>query len=434
VTDTIRRTTLANGVDVITDRMPGRHFAHVAVQVRVGAMHEPDAASGISHLLERVIFRGTTEMSGSAIQHRFARAGARLNGSVREDETRFEAELPADAAADAVAWLGELVTAPALREADIELERQIVEQENCRGCFGCTMREAVYSEAFPGQSVRNPVIGHEDTVAAFGAGDLRAWHQKHYVGANLAVIVAGDVDHDAIVGVATRAFGHLPAGAAAALPRLAYTPGAAQLASTCPQAALWVVVPLLGTDVATFRSLAILREVLAGGPHGLLLQELRETRGLVYDAACFVDALGPDGALHIQLAGEAPKMREIFEVTCATLHRVARGLAPEDLELARAQMLARILRGSDMHDERADWLCRDLVEVGSPQDTEAERAAFRAMGADEIERAAEMVLATPPSFAAQGPTRHLPREADLRAIWAGTALRRRPRRLFAMAG
>lgn len=429
----VRQTVLPNGIHVVTDNMPGRHFAHIAVSVRVGGMHEPDAVSGISHLLEHVIFRGTPHASGAEIQTRFARIGAQLNAQVKEDETRFVVDLLASDTADALGWLCEMISAPALRAEDIDIERQIIEQENCRGCFTCTMREALYAEAFAGQSLRNPVIGYEDTLSSLTPEDLRAWHARHYTGANMAVVVAGDVDHDAIVAAAGRGFGQMPAGTPAALPSLSYTPGAAQLSTTCPQAALWTVVPLLGLSDEDYQALMLLRDVLAGGPHALLLRELREKRGLVYDIECLNVDLGRDSLLHLHLVGDAARLREIFEVTCGILRDVAAEVSAEDFAFAKALMNAGVLRMNDEPAGRAEWACRDLLETGTLHDFDTIFARYHALRPADISRLAARVLATEPSFAVQGPTRHVPREADLRAMWAGEAAPQRRRGLFSMA-
>jgi len=153
-----------------------------ALAVRVGSVHETEDQSGIAHALEHLVFRGSVSRSGEDLQKAFAQSGGYLNAQTDEDSTVFQGITLAADLSDAVALMSEIIREPRLDADDLELEKQIIQQESCRGCFGCTMRDNMFDQAFPDQPLRHPIIGYEDTVAELSRDDLVAFHHQAYVG------------------------------------------------------------------------------------------------------------------------------------------------------------------------------------------------------------------------------------------------------------
>ena len=430
-----RQTTLPNGIVVLTDSVPHAETVHASVQVRVGSLHEPDEVSGISHLLEHVVFRGTLSTSGEELQARFGRIGAETNGCTTENATTFSARCVPDHLSDVLGWLGEMVREPALRAEDVVLEQQIVEQENCRGCFGCTMREALYSQAFPDQSARNPIIGYEDTVAALTAGDLAAWHERMYVGANITVAVFGRVKHEDVVARTQWALGMLPPGTAARYPVLRYEPGEIQIASSSSQGALWIALPLIGMDEREIRAVYSFQDLYSGHPGSSLMRELREKRGLVYHAGTSIEDLGPIPVMRFHLMGDAPRMGEIADIALSTLHALARDIPEQDYAITQSRMRSLMRMGLDDHGFRIDDMMSDIVQIGSLTDWEERLDGYASLTREDLQAAARRLLAREPAFVMQGPARSMPKFADLRSMWAGSAQAGRKRGgLFRLAG
>ena len=198
--DTVRHsTTLENGITVLSEEALHAHRTAVAVSVMAGGIHEPKEKAGLAHLLEHVLFRGTTTRPGPSLREAIEDLGGYINGQTFQDRTTYTGTVILENLADTVTLLADMVMNPTLDDDDIELEKQIIEDENCRGCFGCSMNESFFEAAYPEQRMSQPVIGYEDTVKALIRDDLAAFHETYYTGANRTVSVCGNVSHLSLI-------------------------------------------------------------------------------------------------------------------------------------------------------------------------------------------------------------------------------------------
>ncbi len=414
-----RHTTLPNGIDLVTDTAPHFQGVAIAVSFRVGSVHEPDDKSGISHLLEHLVFRGSEDRPGADIQAAFGQLGGYLNARTQEDETTFEAITLADDLDAALGLLAEMVSRPALADDDIEMEKQIIEQENCRGCYQCSMRDAFFDQAYPEQSIRNPVIGYEDTLQSITRDDLLAFHAQAYVGRNLTIAIAGNITHEAALDLVAKAFGDLPAGKAAGYPALRYNPGELLLAVNGEQGRLRIGFSTTGWDVASGRAAGFYQDILGGHAMSRLMIELREKRGLVYGAWADTQEIARQSLVMVEVAGETRKMDEISRVAIQTMRDTAYALDEGELALAKRRAHAGLLMSLDNLTARVSEMTYQMAQFGRLSDWTERRAAYQAMTLEDVQAAGQRILATDPVMVASGPVRNMPKFVDLRAAICG---------------
>ena len=415
-------TTMVNGIEVVSDTAPHFQSVAIAVSFRIGSVHEPEEKSGASHLLEHVVFRGSETRSGDDFQNAFAEFGGYVNATTDEDSTTFHALALRDDFDDAMMLLAELVSKPLIDAEDVELEKQIVEQENCRGCHNCAMRDAFYDQAFPGQSLRNPIIGYEDTVEALTVEDLRAYHQSAYVGRNLTVAVCGNIEHDAVVRRVGEAFRDLPAGTAAGYPKLSYRPGELQMGDTSDRSAIRIGFPFTDFSLAESRALTIYSDILGGHAQSRLMQELREKRGLVYGAWTHDYDVAGQSLMFVELQGEARKMGEITDIAIDTMREIATDLDEEELARSKKRASAQFRMGMDYISQRCTDLYERIAYRGELGDWNERVEAYVNMSRAEVEAAGQKLLAVDPTIIASGSVRSMPKFDRLRARLRGEAV------------
>ncbi len=200
---------------------PGRNLA-VRLLVNVGSVDETDDQAGIAHFVEHMLFNGTTDFPGNSLGEVLREIGVELgpdiNAGVGHDLTlyRIEVRLDADHKAPLVFQaLSQMAGAATFEPDAVESERGVVLDEmrlSVESVDGFIGREfdRIYTQGTPYEG-RDP-IGTLDTVNAMTAEDLRAFYEKWYVPANMAVVVVGDMavaDQRALV---EEHFGPLPAG------------------------------------------------------------------------------------------------------------------------------------------------------------------------------------------------------------------------------
>ena len=212
--EAVQQFTLANGMSVIVK--PDRR-APTAVQmvwVRVGSMDEVDGTSGVAHMLEHMMFKGTPTVPAGEFSRRVAALGGRENAFTNRDYTGYYQQIPAGRLADVMKLESDRFAHNQWADGEFLKERQVVTEErrmrtddNPRAQMG----EALNAQIYLASPYRRPVIGWMSDIAAYTADDVRAFHQKWYVPANAVLVVAGDVDPAEVRRLAETTYGLIPA-------------------------------------------------------------------------------------------------------------------------------------------------------------------------------------------------------------------------------
>lgn len=202
--------TLANGLRVIVKE---DHRAPTAVHMvwyRAGAMDEKDGTSGVAHVLEHMMFKGTKTLKPGEFNKRVAEAGGRDNAFTSLDYTAYFQIVPKGA-------LPEMMRLEADRMANLQLtpeefasEIQVVmEERRLRTDDNPQSRvyEAMNAAAFTAHPYRRPIIGWMDDLQNLTWQDARDWYRTWYAPNNAYVVVVGDVDHQAVFKLAEQTYG-----------------------------------------------------------------------------------------------------------------------------------------------------------------------------------------------------------------------------------
>src|SRR4051812_25297622 len=197
--------------------MPGARSVAAGVWVGVGARDEPAELAGVSHFLEHLLFKGSEARSARQIAETIDRVGGDMNAFTTKEYTAYYTRLPASALSSGLQLLGDVLTAPALRDADVESERQVILEELLmdEDSPEDKAHTLLYESLFPGHPLGRETAGVKDTVIAVTPHDVRQFFARWYQPATMVVAVAGGLDHDAVVAEVERRF---PGAAGGAIP------------------------------------------------------------------------------------------------------------------------------------------------------------------------------------------------------------------------
>jgi predicted Zn-dependent peptidase len=197
----LRRTTLPNGLTVLSEYMPGVRSVAFGAWVRAASIHEPRERMGVSHLLEHMVFKGTERRSAKDIALSLEVLGGSLDAYTAREHTSFQARVLDEHLTEAADVIADLLFRPLLRHADLKLERKVVLEEI--SMVEDTPDDIVFelhNELLWGDHPYGySILGTRDTVAALGVRDLRELHDRAYHPGQLVVAAAGNVEHDRLV-------------------------------------------------------------------------------------------------------------------------------------------------------------------------------------------------------------------------------------------
>jgi zinc protease len=205
---------LANGMTVIVQPDRRAPTAVHMLYVRVGAMDEVDGTTGVAHVLEHMMFKGTPTTKPGEFSRRVAALGGRENAFTTRDNTGFYQQIPADRLEDVIKLESDRFAHNQWADDEFKRELEVVKEErrmrtddNPRAALFEQLGPVVY-EASP---YRRPVVGWMSDLDAMTPDDARAFYRRWYVPANAAVVIAGDVDPVKVRALVEKYYGSIPA-------------------------------------------------------------------------------------------------------------------------------------------------------------------------------------------------------------------------------
>ncbi len=219
-----RQFTLSNGMTLLVKVDRRAPTAVHMLWVRVGSIDEVDGTSGVAHVLEHMMFKGTPSMGPGEYSKRIAALGGRDNAFTSRDATAYHQQIPASRLRDVMEMEADRFARNVWTDDEFKRELEVVKEER-RQRIDDSPRSQLYEAAravmFTASPYRRPIIGWMNDLDAMTPQDVRDFYQRWYVPAQAAVIVAGDVDVEQVRSWAEQYYGAIPARAVPARkPRL----------------------------------------------------------------------------------------------------------------------------------------------------------------------------------------------------------------------
>ncbi len=209
----IYATHLRNGLQVIVVEDRAIPVVECAVWYRFGSLDETPGRTGLAHALEHMMFRGSEHVSAGALDDITERLGAQMNGQTDYDYTEFYFVMPADKLDVALYIEADRMQHALLRQSDWNIERGAVlsELDGDASSPFFNLLARVRAAAYPDQPNGRVPTGVRADVARATAADIAHYYHEWYAPNNATLVVAGDVQHQAVFNEATHFFGAIPA-------------------------------------------------------------------------------------------------------------------------------------------------------------------------------------------------------------------------------
>ena len=347
-------TTLKNGLRVIVKEDRRAPTAVQMVWYRIGSMDEVDGQSGVAHVLEHMMFKGTPTVGPGEFNKRVAAAGGRDNAFTSRDYTAYFQQVPKEKLEDVMALEADRMRHLTVDEKEFAQEIKVVMEERRMRTDDnpqSKLYEQMNAVAFQSHPYRRPIIGWMSDLEAMTAADAKAWYDTWYVPNNAYVVVTGDVDHQAVFALAEKYYGPLeghalPVGKPQTEPK---QEGTRRVTVKAPAELPTLIMAYKGPtlrdvekDKAPY-ALEMLSAILDGHDAARFNKKLaREDK-----VALSVD-IGYDGTTRgpgmIYMSGTPAEGRTVADLEAALRDEIARvqkdGVSDVELKRAKAQLIA----------------------------------------------------------------------------------------------
>jgi zinc protease len=203
---------LANGMRVIVKEDRRAPTAVHMVWYRAGAMDEKDGYSGVAHMLEHMMFKGTKKVPAGGFNKIVAEAGGRDNAFTSLDYTAYFQIVPKTALPTMMELESDRMANLRLTPEEFASELKVVMEERRTRTEDnpqALVHEALYAAAFRAHPYRRPIIGWMDDLEHMTWQDARDWYRQWYTPNDAYLLVVGDVDHEQVFREAEKTYGRL---------------------------------------------------------------------------------------------------------------------------------------------------------------------------------------------------------------------------------
>jgi zinc protease len=346
--------TLANGLKVVVKEDHRSPVLVSMVWYRAGSMDEVSGTTGVAHVLEHMMFKGTQKVPRGEFSRIIARAGGRDNAFTSRDHTVYHQQLHKSKLALALELEADRMVNLQFSAEEFAKEMKVIMEERRMRTDDdphAQLSELMMATVYAVHPYRTPVIGWMNDLANMRLADAREWYEKWYAPNNATLVVGGDVDAEEVFRLAEKFFGPIPARTLPQRKQQVEPPqrGVKRVSLKAPADQPYLLmaynVPVLrdvDNDWEPY-ALSVLGGVLDGSPAARLPRELVKNSRIANSAGSGYDITNRGPGL-FYLDGVPAEGRSAAEVEMALRDQIRRlveeGISEDELRRVKAQVIA----------------------------------------------------------------------------------------------
>jgi zinc protease len=418
--------TLDNGLVVFAKRVGHQGLAAIDVKVMAGSSLEGRfLGSGISHLLEHMVFKGTSKRPPGAIEREAKSYGGIINGSASQDLTSYYLLVPSEHLKGGLALMKDMIANPSLDSRELEKENGVVLREIALNDDEpmSRMMKALNEKAYLRHSYKYPTIGYAARLKALTRDDLIKYHETMYVPNRMVVTIVSDVDEADAISMVEEAFKDIgranyepPPEGPAEPPQISARRSEIDMKASLAYLAMgFHSTDALSDDIYAMDVLSI---ILGRGEESRLNRSLVEEMNIAHSATAWNHTPMYPGLFVITAISDKDKAKRVESAVRDEIEAiVSGGVSDDELASALRMTVADHIASLETVDSQADDIGSSYMLTGDPAFLRKYVDRVQAVSGEDVRRVAAKYLSDANSTIVRLP---LP-EADEEAASASSA-------------
>jgi predicted Zn-dependent peptidase len=329
----VKKSTLKNGIRIISRRIPLFHSVSMGVWVNAGARDESESQNGLSHLIEHMIFKGTKKRSAYQIAKEFDAIGGQTNAFTAMENTCYHARVLDTHLVTMVEILSDIFLNSVFDSIELERERLVILQEI--GMMEDSPDDLIHvlsSRAFWGDHpLGRNILGTRENVAAFDSNRIENFFHSFYQPERIVITVAGNLHHEHFVDLVGPAFETIQKGNGFPLRKQPLPRNGVSFHSkNLEQTHICLGTRGLSTADPMRYAFSLMNTILGGNMSSRLFQEVRERQGLAYSVYSFTSTYEDSGMFGIYAGVDPKNTHETIALILKELQRIKEQLVDDD--------------------------------------------------------------------------------------------------------
>lgn len=395
----LKKTTLKNGVRVITVPTPGNPSVTVMVMAEVGSNYETKSQNGLSHFLEHMLFKGSAKRpSHINLTRELDSLGAQYNAFTANEATAYYAKADKKHFKRIFDIVADMYQHPLLPPDELERERGVILEEISmyedlpQRKVWDVLASLMYGDTPAGRTI----LGPRENIKKFTRKDFINYIQKYYVADKTIVIVSGDVKEAEVLKEAKKAFKDIPQSKRITKKKVAdkqKVPGIKIEKRKSDQSHLLLAFRTFSAKDKRVPSLVLISTLLGGGMSSRLYQRLREAMGACYYIYARHDESTDHGVFVISTGINASRIQEVAGAIIEECKRLTEELVSErELDMVKEYHLGHLHMDLETSDAVANYFGDQEITTGKPHTSSEWEEMIRKVTPKDIQQVAKEVF------------------------------------------
>ena len=359
----IKREVLPNGLTILTEKMDHIRSVSMGIWVKSGSRHEDPQVNGISHFVEHMVFKGTTNRSAEDIARQVDSIGGNMDAFTGKETVCFNVKVLDEHLPVAVDILSDMVLHPVFASGEIARERGVILEEikMDEDNPDYLVHEIFTQNFFKGHPLGKPILGTKETVRRFDQDVTVSYYGGKFVPGNLIISAAGSLEHDTFVDLVRQRFEHLKPGTNGwhDNPPKINSRITMRNKKALEQVQICIGVPSYQISHGKRYVSYILNTLLGGGMSSRLFQNVREKQGLVYAIFSELNPFRDTGLLSVYAGTSRESAPKVVQSVVREFRDLKEfPLSQEELQRSKDQLKGSLMLSLESSTARMSNLAR----------------------------------------------------------------------------
>jgi predicted Zn-dependent peptidase len=360
-----KKVTLANGLTLLMDFMPQIESLTIRLLFKVGSLDELNRVAGISHIVEHMLFKGTTKRSAKEIAEDLDMVGGYLNAYTSKEKTVYYTKVLKQNLNLALDILSDIVRFSTYDTKELNTEKTVIKQEiaDSEDTPEDVLFDSLWKTAFPNHQIGQAIAGTQSSVDSCTREDLIAFTQDFYTPSNAFLSISGNFNEQEFIQLVEDKFaswsGAYKSEVVQSVP--VYLGGETKIIKPIEQVHVALAFPGVSLHSPDYYLHQVTALIAGGSMSSRLFQEIREKAGLAYSISAFASSYSNCGLWGVYAATNPQSLNNLLDLTISELKKMRDNITEKELISAKAQIKSGLLMSLESSSNRAEKLVSNFA-------------------------------------------------------------------------
>lgn len=391
----IRKKKLKCGVTLVMEQVPFVQSASLGIWAKAGSRDETENISGISHLIEHMLFKGTDNRSARDIAEDVDKIGAQINAFTGKEATCYYIKTLSSNLEKAAEILLDMMLNPLFDETELEKEKHVIyeEMKMIQDAPDEDAHDIMLEKVFRGSPLEKPIIGTQETVGSITSSDIRQYMKSRYARNSIVVAIAGNFDEDLISDYFNDAFeSFVNEKMILNETEKPYETSYFVKVRDIEQSHICLARRAVSLEDKRSYAYSLLTNVFGGSMSSRLFQNIREDKGLAYSVYSINTGYEDSGYFNIYAGVAHDKIADCLDAIKTELLDIKKnGITELELEMAKQQVKSTYVFGQENVNNRMFQIGKNMTICGVKHELEEIIAGYDCVTMEDINEIIDMI-------------------------------------------